>query len=89
MPDPHPPLPPQALDALRRGNKIEAIKLVRAAHGIGLKEAKDAVETYARAHPTEPGRGSPGLVQDKRSKPWWILVLVVAAVAVYLLFGRG
>ena len=36
--------PPAALDALNAGNKIEAIKLVREATGLGLKEAKDAVE---------------------------------------------
>jgi len=30
--------------ALRAGNKIEAIKLYRLAAGVGLKEAKDAVE---------------------------------------------
>jgi hypothetical protein len=31
-------------DALRRGRKIEAIKLYRRATGVGLKEAKDQVE---------------------------------------------
>ena len=41
--------------ALRRGNKIEAIKLYREATGSGLKEAKDAVEAMER----EPG-GGPG-----------------------------
>ena len=37
-------LPPDVLDAIRAGNKIEAIRLYRAATGIGLAEAKDAVE---------------------------------------------
>lgn len=41
-------LPPGNLDqvkeALIRGNKIEAIKRYREATGLGLKEAKDAVE---------------------------------------------
>ncbi len=31
-------------DALRAGNKIEAIKLHREATGSGLKESKDAIE---------------------------------------------
>ena len=43
--------PTDAIQALRRGNKIEAIKLVRLARNIGLKEAKDAVEDYLRAQP--------------------------------------
>jgi ribosomal protein L7/L12 len=31
-------------EALRAGNKIEAIRLYRAATGLGLKEAKDAID---------------------------------------------
>ena len=34
------------VDALNRGRKIEAIKLLRQASGIGLKEAKDLVDRY-------------------------------------------
>jgi ribosomal protein L7/L12 len=33
---------------LRGGQKIEAIKQYRAMHGVGLKEAKDAVDARAR-----------------------------------------
>lgn len=35
---------PQIQDALRRGNKIEAIKIYRELTGVGLVEAKQAVE---------------------------------------------
>jgi ribosomal protein L7/L12 len=35
-------------DALARGRKIDAIKIYRAEHGVGLQEAKDAVEERAR-----------------------------------------
>ncbi len=31
-------------DAMARGNKIEAIKIVREATGLGLKESKEAVD---------------------------------------------
>jgi ribosomal protein L7/L12 len=41
-------LPPEVLEALRRGNAIEAIKLLRKATGLGLKEAKDTVEGQLR-----------------------------------------
>jgi ribosomal protein L7/L12 len=34
---------------LRKGNKIEAIKIYREATGVGLKEAKDAVDAMERA----------------------------------------
>ena len=39
-------IPPEAIAALERGNKIEAIKIVREANTLGLKEAKDFVEQY-------------------------------------------
>jgi ribosomal protein L7/L12 len=39
-------LPAEAITALSRGQLIEAIKIVRVATGLGLKEAKDLVEQY-------------------------------------------
>jgi ribosomal protein L7/L12 len=42
--DPKAAVPPGVLDALLRGNKIEAIKLYREATGVGLAEAKAFVE---------------------------------------------
>lgn len=44
-------LPADALAALHEGRKIDAIKLLRAQRGIGLKEAKDEVDAYLREHP--------------------------------------
>lgn len=46
--DPYAEAPPRVLDALRRGEKIEAIKEYRAATGAGLKEAKEYVEELQR-----------------------------------------
>jgi ribosomal protein L7/L12 len=43
---PSSPLPEAAIVALDAGNKLEAIRIVREATGLGLKEAKDAVERY-------------------------------------------
>jgi ribosomal protein L7/L12 len=40
---------PEITDAIRAGNKIQAIKLWRERTGVGLKEAKDAVEALARS----------------------------------------
>jgi ribosomal protein L7/L12 len=37
-------VPPEILGLLQAGRKIEAIKVYREATGVGLKEAKDAVE---------------------------------------------
>lgn len=50
QPDPGPP--PQwqneAMDLSRQGREIDAIKLVREHMGLGLKEAKDLVESWKR-----------------------------------------
>lgn len=52
MPPENANVPGDVLAALQRGDKIEAIKLLRTARGIGLKEAKDAVdEIAARVRP--------------------------------------
>lgn len=42
-------LSPAAQTALAKGNKIEAIKIVRGETGLGLKEAKDLVEADGNA----------------------------------------
>jgi hypothetical protein len=43
-PNSDPIFSPQIRDALKRGNKIEAIKLYRELTGTGLAEAKDAID---------------------------------------------
>jgi ribosomal protein L7/L12 len=43
-PGSNPVISPQVQDALRRGNKIEAIKIYRELTGVGLAEAKQAID---------------------------------------------
>ena len=43
-PNSDPAFAPQVQDALRRGNKIEAIKIYRELTGVGLAEAKQAID---------------------------------------------
>jgi ribosomal protein L7/L12 len=43
-PNSDPALATQVQDALRRGNKIEAIKIYRELTGVGLAEAKQAID---------------------------------------------
>lgn len=47
-------IPEQALEHARRGEIVEAVKLVREQTGLGLKEAKDAIDGYLGI----PGQGS-------------------------------
>jgi hypothetical protein len=53
-------IPPDAQGAADRGNLIEAIKITREVTGLGLKEAKDAVDDYLRGRtPALPPGGIP------------------------------
>jgi hypothetical protein len=71
-----PSFPPAVLEALRKGNKLEAIKLLRQASkaGPGMKPAKAAPKQAAAAHrPTvgahavTPARPIPGYIPHSRS----------------------
>lgn len=53
------PITPEIAAAIRAGRKIEAIKLYREAHGVGLKEAKDAVDAYEVATRGKPRSAGP------------------------------
>lgn len=44
-------LPEDVIDAIRANKKIAAIKQLRSARAIGLKEAKELVEAYIDDHP--------------------------------------
>ena len=89
-------VPPQAAAEAAKGNLIEAIKLTRETTGLGLKEAKDLVESSLRgstgAAPRSLGRGlSPGEVPKSGLSTPFILLLVLGAVValVYVYYGFG
>lgn len=60
-------------EALRSGNKIEAIKIYREATGLGLKESKDAVEILE----VEMGLRSPAPPPGVRSSAGSFLVMLL------------
>jgi ribosomal protein L7/L12 len=55
----NPGLPPAAQSAIREGNLIEAIKVVRQERSLGLKEAKDVVDAYIQSHEQPTSTGAP------------------------------
>jgi ribosomal protein L7/L12 len=57
---PNTPLPPDVLEALGRGRTIDAIKRLRKATGMGLAEAKSAIEMHVRANPRASGQSRHG-----------------------------
>lgn len=65
-------LPPEVQDAIQRGDLIQAIKRLREATGLGLKEAKDAVEAHRRGDTMElpaatPAAGPAGMADVQRA----------------------
>ena len=81
-------LPKAAIQALWQGNVIEAIKVVRQERSIGLKEAKEAVETYIATEPALKKKMDQVLATAKqRFIRWLIGFLVLAAGITYFVMG--
>jgi hypothetical protein len=83
------PLPTDAAVALQRGNKIEAIKIVRRASGLGLKEAKDLVEANLSAEPSLQAAYSAAQSQGGgRGLVLWLAVVLAAGWLAYLFLSK-
>lgn len=57
-------LPAQVLAALAQGRTLEAIKLLRTATGLDLKECKQVIDEHLRHHPL--GKGEPAAPTRRR-----------------------
>jgi hypothetical protein len=82
-------LPQNVLRAIQDGRKIEAIKLLREATGLGLANAKVLVDRAARQHappPVYPSMGDPvsGLPRLVKS-----LIVTVLLFALYHYFVKS
>lgn len=83
-----PDFPKAAIEALWQGNVIEAIKVVRQERNIGLKEAKEAVETYIASEPALKKKMDQVLATAKQKLiQWFIGFLVLAAGMAYFVMG--
>ena len=78
----------EVISALHRGNKIEAIKLLREEQGIGLKEAKDAVDAYVRTQPDLAAIFAAAQSRTSRSVLLWLLILIGGAILFYIFSSR-
>ena len=76
-------LPSDAVSALHRGNKIEAIKIVRETRGIGLKEAKDTVEQYLLTEPALQRKIESAQAEAKRGCIWVLAIALALVIAGY------
>jgi ribosomal protein L7/L12 len=76
-------LPDAAVVALERGNKIEAIKIVREVQRIDLKGAKDAVDKYVRSQPAPQQKFKAANENAKLCLFKLTVILGLAAAAAY------
>lgn len=81
-------IPTEALAALERGNKIEAIKIIRVAGNLGLKEAKDLVELYLEKNPELKARMDQANKEIAAGFFRWLIPLIIFGVWAYYYFGR-
>jgi ribosomal protein L7/L12 len=76
-------LPGEAIAALARGNKIEAIKILRTAENMGLKEAKDRVEEYLRNDPVLQQKLAATQAESRGTLLRWLVILALLVSAGY------
>ena len=75
-------LPTDVIAAIQANRKIEAIRLLREAQGIGLREAKEAVEAYIKANPhLETNKRS-----ESRSPMSPLILFVLIAAMAYMAY---
>ncbi|MEP6823307.1 MAG: hypothetical protein ABI919_00720 [Ramlibacter sp.] len=84
--DPMAPLPAEVVEAIRNKQSVQAILLMRQLTGAGLKEAKDAVESYQLASGATVGGLSPGQVGSAGGTAWRWIIIALAAGAIYFYF---
>lgn len=77
------PLPESVLLALQGGNKIDAVRLLRQATGLGLKEARDAVDSFEQGAKPRSDEIAPGEISRKSGVIWWVVAAIVIAAVAY------
>jgi len=82
-------LPTEALAALQAGNKIAAIKVVRTARGLDLKEAKDLVDRYVAGQPGLQRQMATAGAEQTRKLLFAVAVAIAIGVAVFLFKRAG
>lgn len=76
-------LPQAAVEAIWKGNAIEAIKIVRLERDIGLKESKDLVDGYVRNHPALQQKMRVVQAEATQTIVQWLIGAILLAAAAY------
>lgn len=83
-----PPLPPAAVEALGRGQTIEAIKIVRLERQCDLRDAKLAVDDYVESQPHLRRKMAEAQAESRRGCATWVTAFLLLLAAGYYFLGR-
>lgn len=78
--------PRTAVDALEKGKKFEAIKLVKTAYGGKSRRAKQAVENFLERNPKVKNRMDSAKAENALSGFNWLLIIAGICAAIYFFF---
>ena len=78
--------PRTAVDALEKGRKFEAIKLVKAAYGGKSRSAKQAVENFLDRNPRLKNRMDSAKAENALSGVNWLFIIAGICAAIYFFF---
>lgn len=78
-------LPKTAVEALRRGDLIGAITVVRREQQVGFKEAKERVERYVADQPALKKKMEKVMVNAQQTFIRWMIGFAIIAILVLLL----
>lgn len=78
----------KAIEAVKSGSKINAIKIVREESGMGLKDAKEFVETYIDTHPDVKQLLMKNSALSLPSVSTVVVLICIAVIVYYFMFGK-
>ena len=84
-----PALPLEAISHLHQGRVIEAVKIVRKAEGLQLKDAKDRVDAYIRSQPSLQAVMAAKQTEAKGALIRWLLIVGCMIAVAFLLASRS
>jgi hypothetical protein len=82
-------LPPEVIEAVREGRKLEAIKILREDTGLGLANAKVLVDRVARVH--GPRKPIPSFADQPQRLSYLVksLLMIFVVIAAYYFYTNG
>jgi len=85
------PLPPEPATLLTEGKLIDAIKVLRRSHNLGLKQAKDWVDWHIAQDPILQVQLETQQRAGRRKLFLWFLLVdvIITAGLIYYFFYRG